>query len=177
MDLVELFKASAFYLQDNMVLDWRTFTYTALFVYGLYQYLLDDSIQEQARARNLDRTLVTYVLLGSGSFTITVMSGLYLMYNSIVFRQEYIVTNFGTALFLGVLQGLLFFGANICRVEARKVLPNQFVLPVTKTSILIVVVVSWFLFDEFSGVTQYKFVGLMLIGLSIYLFKDYQTAS
>ncbi len=165
---MEHLNAWLFYLKNAVVTDWYLFSLLALAIYGLYQYLLDYSIDSSSKT--LPRSIVTLVLIGGGSLTIIFLSGLYLVVVSLFYEK--MITGIGLAVLLGLLQGLLFLFLHLFRSLARQVFPNHVVLPITKTSILLVILASWFVFDEFASVTANKLVGLALIGLAIYLFKE-----
>ena len=115
-----------FYLNTAVVNDWYLFTLLALAIYGLYQYLLDYSID--SGSKTLPRSIVTLVLIGGGSLTIIFLSGLYLVVVSLLYER--MITGIGLAVLLGLLQGLLFLFLHIFRSEARKVFPNHVVLGV-----------------------------------------------
>jgi len=167
MEIEEL-HAWLFYLNNIVINNWYLFTLSALVLYGVYQYLLDYSVNSNQTA--LPLSIATPVLVGGCCLTISVVSGLYLFYKSIT--GEILVGLFHAVL-LGGLQGVLFLFVNIFRFESRKAFPNHVVLPVTRGSVLIVILASWFLFDELAKVTASKLVGFVLIGLAIYLFKEF----
>ena len=97
------------------------------------------------------------------------LCGVSLLYT--VWTEVDFVPGVAEAAFLGLLQGLLFLCVNMFRFRARDVFPQHIVLPITKASILLVIVSSWLLFDELRGVTTAQLGGFILIGLSIYLFR------
>lgn len=146
---------------------WKLYTFLALFSYGVYQYLLEYSVDKHARI--IDRSIVIKLMLASGSMTLVICSSIYLIYISL---QGVVLNNIGYGIVLGILQGILFFFANKFRFEATRYYPISMVLPVTKLSILIVIIMSWIWFDEFDSVTGNSLVGFILIGLAIYLFKE-----
>lgn len=166
---MEFLEAWLFNIKANVAYNWHLFALLALLFYGLYQYLLDSSIE--ARSNTFPRPLTTCPLLGGASLTIVILSGIYLVAMSI--HGKYI-THIYFATLLGFLQGILFLFAHLFRFEARKIFSNSVVLPITRANVLIVILASWTLFDEFSSVTGNNLVGFTLLGMAIYLFKDFQ---
>ncbi len=74
-------------------------------------------------------------------------------------------------IFVAFLQGFLFFRAHQFRFNARKVFKQAVVLPVIKSSNLIVILVSWWLLNE--EITQVSLAGFLIIGISIYMLRDF----
>lgn len=161
-----------FHISNTLLNNWYLFALTALVLYGIYQYLLDFSVESDSSA--LTNTTATCVLIVGGCLTISIFSGLYIFYLAIdsYFTRE-LLTGVGTTAFLGILQGILFLMLNIFRSESRKVFPNHVVLPITRANVILVILASWFLFDELAKMTMNKLVGFALIGASLYLLKDF----
>lgn len=169
---MQVFQAWLFHFTVAVSNNWHFFTLVSLVFYGIFQYMLDYSINYDRKS--LTNSMATYAIVAGNTFTIIMLSGFIIVVYSILIKKE-IIYGFVVALFLGVLQGLLYLFVNTFRFEARKVFPQHFVLPVIKASILVVILCSWVLFGEFASVTSAKLVSFCLIGLSIYLFKEFET--
>ncbi len=163
-------KAWYFYLESSLSHDWRIFVLVALFSYGVYQYILDRSISEKSKIAG--RPLVVNLMMAGGSLTVAILSGFYLI---ILCLGNVPIINIWYGILLGALQGALFYFTNRFRFESRQYFTNNVVLPATKLSILIVVVMSWVFFDE-KTITGANLVGFVLIGMAIYLFKEFESA-
>lgn len=162
-------KAWYFNLEVTLANDWLILSLVALFSYGIYQYLLDCSISENSKIA--DRSIVVNLILAGGSLTVAILSGAYLITLSL---KSVAIMNLWYGILLGVLQGALFYFTSKFRFESRKYYSNNVVLPITKLSILIVIIMSWVLFDE-KSITGDNLVGFALIGLAIYLFREFES--
>ncbi len=162
---MEEFKAWIFYFRLSGWGDWYTYTLASLVLYGVYQYCLDLVVTH--RSRLLPRSVAALAAVAASTATVAVLSGVWLL---CVISKEMVPGAFRAA-GLGLLQGLLFLCVNLFRFRAREVFPQHIVLPVSKVSILLVILCSWFLFDELASVTTSQLTGFILIGLSIYLFR------
>ncbi len=164
-DVIDIFW---FFLQSRVATNWYPFTLGALFLYGFYLYLIDLAVE--TRPTTLARPVAISALIAGSSLLIVIVTGLYVV-GSVLYQE--LMFNLETALALGLIQGLLFLSVNIFRFEARQVFPSHVVLPIVRSSVLIVILASWFFFDEFSSAETHNLVGFLLIGISIYLFRDF----
>lgn len=145
---------------------WYAYTIVSLVLYGVYQYSLDNLVTRRRRASA--RSVCAMAAVAASTAIVTILSGTWVLYRLYV---DGFISGVGEAAFLGSLQGLLFLFICKFRFQAREVFPQRIVLPVTKASILLVILASWFLFGEIHKVTATQLVGFVLIGMSIYLFK------
>ncbi len=144
---------------------WYFYTLTAMLVYGVYQYWFDHSVTTHRKETPL--SVIADVTVAGATMSVTLLSAAYLSY-LILIKGEWIL-DLSLAVFLGMLQGILFLLLNVFRLRARSHYPQHVVLPVTKSSILLVILVSWFLFGELESLTESRLAGFVLIGLSLLL--------
>ena len=165
---MELLEAWVYHLRPSEWGGWYSYTIAALTLYGVYQYCLDVLVTRQRKS--MPRSLSAVACVAASTSVVSVLCGLSLLYT--VWTEDDFVPNVLEVSFLGLLQGLLFLCVNLFRFRARDVFPQHIVLPITKASILLVILSSWFLFDEFRTVTTSQLGGFILIAISIYLFRE-----
>ncbi len=159
------------YTYFNLALEenWYYFTLISLLLYGIYYYLLDYFINH--KKRSLTTSVATCSIVAGNGFSVVILTFIIIV---IYFYKNEFIFGFFAAFLLGTVQGILFFFGNSFKFESRRIYPQHIVLSITKTNILLVIIFSWFILGEFASVTSYNFVGLFLIGLSIYLFRDFE---
>ncbi len=158
-----------YYIDVNILNNWYYFTLFALLSYGIYQYFLDCAVIN--KKKSLTSSMAFYAIIGGNTFVITILTSLRIVYD--IFFREQVVFGLLPTILLGCIQGSLFLFINMFRFESRKIFSQHYVLPIIKSSIIIVILFSWFVFGELVSATPASFVGFFLVGLSIYLFKDF----
>ncbi len=164
MNVTDVFK---YYFSINIWNNWYYFTLFALLLYGIYHYLLDSSITK--KKESLESSIALYSIVAGNTFIITILTSIKIAYD--IFSGNIFFGTITTMIF-GLFQGLLFLFINVFRHKARDIFPQHYVMPIIRSSIIIVILFSWFALGELSSATPASFVGFFLVGLSIYLFKD-----
>ncbi len=168
-DITESLQKIYTYFSLSLSENWYYLTLISLFLYGIYHYLLDYFVNH--KKKSLTTSMATSAIVAGNSFSVIILTSI--ISATYIYKREFIF-GFFAAFLVGVVQGILFFLGNSFKFESRKIFPQHIVLSITKANILLVIIFSWFILGEFAAVTPYNFVGLFLIGLSIYFFKDFE---
>ncbi len=125
--------------------NWYLYSIAALILLGTQRFLYKVAAEKQCSS-----ALTTAVFMA----TVTLLSG------AVYFGSGELITDYSALIWLSLLNSSTFAFATISHIEALKHLPAGITFPLTRLSLVVVIVVSIFYFGEQLGSLQW--VGILL---------------
>lgn len=145
--------------------NWFDLAIVSAICFGIYSFIFKHAVEEKADIVTMQMVMTS---------TVIVLSVILLVVTDVSIGDniEFIAS-------VAFLQGVLFYLTTITRLKAFEYkLPSHILFPIIKTSTVLIIIISAFIFDEFDNLTEPKTAsGILLAIISTYLLIPGNTAT